>query len=75
MPGRPIWPVSIASAIRQRALSVPCTCCEMPIPHRIIDAREVANARATSRIVPAEIPHTSAIASGLNAATFFAISS
>src|SRR6185312_7133138 len=45
VPGRPIWPVIIASAIRQRALSVPCTCCEMPIPHRIIDARDFAKRR------------------------------
>ena len=65
MPGRPIWPVISDSAIRQRALSVPCTCCEMPMPHRIIDAFEVAYRRATSRIVSASMPQIGAIASGL----------
>ena len=40
MPGRPIWPVISASAIRQRALSVPWTCCEMPMPQKMIDAFE-----------------------------------
>ena len=41
-PGRPTWPVIRHSAIRQRALSVPWTCCEMPMPHRIIEPFEVA---------------------------------
>src|SRR3569832_974204 len=41
VPGRPIWPVISASAMRQRALSVPCTCCDTPMPHRIIEARNV----------------------------------
>ena len=50
MPGRPTCPVISASAIRQRALSVPCTCCEMPMPHRIIEPRDVAYRRATSRM-------------------------
>ena len=38
VPGRPTWPVISASAIRQRALSVPCTCCEMPMPQKMIEA-------------------------------------
>ena len=33
---------SRARAIRQRALSVPWTCCEIPIPQKIIAARAVA---------------------------------
>ena len=49
VPGLPIWPVISASAIRQRALSVPCTCCEMPMPHRIIEPFEVAYRRARPR--------------------------
>ena len=61
--------------MRQRALSVPCVCCEIPIPHRIIDARDVANSRATARIVSAGMPQTGAIASGLCPATFFLSSS
>ena len=65
VPGRPTCPVIIVSAIRQRALSVPWMCCEMPMPHRIIDARDVANRRATSRIFGAGMPQTGAIASGL----------
>ena len=28
--------------MRQRALSVPCTCCEIPMPHRIIEPFDVA---------------------------------
>ena len=75
MPGRPTCPVISESAMRQRALSVPCTCCEMPIPHRIIDPFDVAYIRATSRIVCAGMPHTGAIASGLWPATFFLSSS
>ena len=65
MPGRPIWPVIRQSAIRQRALSVPWMCCEMPMPHRIIEPFDVANRRATSLIVSAGMPQTGAIASGL----------
>ena len=69
MPGRPIWPVISDSAIRQRALSVPWTCCEMPMPHRIIEPFEVAKRRATVRIVSAGMPQTGAIASGLKPST------
>ena len=35
-------PVIMVSAMRQRALSVPWTCCEMPMPQRIIDAFDFA---------------------------------
>ena len=59
------------SAIRQRALSVPWTCCEMPMPHRIIEPLEVAKARATSRMVSAGMPQIGAIFSGEK---FFAFS-
>ncbi len=45
------------------------------MPQRIIDARDVANSRATARIVSAGIPQTAAIASGLCPATFFLSSS
>ena len=38
MPGRPTCPVINASAIRQRALSVPWVCCEMPMPQKMIAA-------------------------------------
>ena len=38
VPGRPIWPVISASAIRQRALSVPWVCCDTPMPQKMIDA-------------------------------------
>jgi hypothetical protein len=51
--------------MRQRALSVPCTCCETPMPHMIIEPFDVAKARATSRIVSAGMPQIGAIASGL----------
>ena len=42
VPGRPIWPVMLASAIRQRTLSVPWVCWLTPMPQRIIDAGLVA---------------------------------
>ena len=42
VPGRPIWPLIMHSAIRQRALSVPWMCCDMPIPHKIIEAFDFA---------------------------------
>ena len=52
MPGRPTWPVISASAIRQRELSVPWVCWEMPMPQKIIErlglgvgARHVAQDR------------------------------
>jgi hypothetical protein len=52
VPGRPTWPVTIASAIRQRALSVPWVCCEMPMPQKMIallgagvGARDMAQGR------------------------------
>lgn len=64
-PGLPIWPVTVASAMRQRALSVPCTCWLTPMPQRIIAPLAVAKARATSRSVSAGTPQIGAIASGL----------
>ena len=64
VPGRPIWPVQVASAIRQRTLSVPCTCWLTPMPHRMIDDFAVAYARATSRSVAAGMPQIGAMASG-----------
>jgi len=42
VPGRPTCPVVSASAIRQRALSVPCTCWLMPMPQKMMEARDVA---------------------------------
>ncbi len=63
VPLRPIWPVVSASAIKQRALSVPCTCWLMPMPQKMSEAREVAYSRATSRSVWASMPQTSAIRS------------
>ncbi len=42
VPGRPTWPVISVRAIRHLALSVPCTCWLMPMPHRMIEAFEVA---------------------------------
>ena len=68
-PGLPIWPVTAQSAMRQRALSVPCTCWLTPMPQRIIDAFAVAKARATSRSVSAGMPQTGAMASGLQPIT------
>ena len=67
MPGRPTWPQISASEIRQRALSVPWTCCEMPMPQKMMPRWAVAKAGRRSRSVSASIPQTSAIASGGNA--------
>ena len=53
------------SAIRQRALSVPWTCCDMPMPHRIIEPLMSRTAARLRVIVSAGMPHTGAIASGL----------
>ncbi len=50
--------------MRQRALSVPCTCWLMPMPQRIIEPLEVAKSRATSRMVCAGMPQIGAIFSG-----------
>ncbi len=36
VPGRPIWPVISASAIRQRELSVPWVCCDTPMPQKMM---------------------------------------
>ena len=66
MPGRPTWPVISASAIKQRALSVPWTCWLMPMPQKMIEARERAYIRATSRKVSAGMPQIGSIFSGVN---------
>jgi len=66
VPGRPTCPVISASAIRQRALSVPCTCWLMPMPQKMMEARERAYNRATSRKVSAGMPQIGAIFSGVN---------
>ena len=64
-PGLPIWPVTVHSAIKQRTLSVPCTCWLTPMPHKIIAALARANSRATSRMADAGTPQIGSIASGL----------
>ncbi|MEY4364356.1 MAG: Tungsten-containing formate dehydrogenase alpha subunit [Pseudomonadota bacterium] len=64
-PGLPTCPVMDASAIRQRTLSVPCTCWLTPMPHKIMALFAVAKARATSRNAPASMPQMGAMASGL----------
>jgi hypothetical protein len=56
--------------MRQRALSVPWTCWEIPMPQKIIDPLDEAYRRATLRIVSASIPQIGAIASGENRRTF-----
>ncbi len=70
MPLRPIWPVVRASAIRQRELSVPCTCWLMPMPQKMIEPWLLAYRRATSFRVSASMPQTVAIFSGVNSRTF-----
>jgi len=42
VPGRPICPVAMHSAIRQRTLSVPCTCWLTPMPHKMMAFLAVA---------------------------------
>ena len=53
------------SAIRQRALSVPCTCWLMPMPHRIIEPLRVAYSAPPRGSSAAAMPQIGAIASGL----------
>ena len=65
MPGRPTWPVIMQSVIRQRELSVPWTCWEMPMPQKMMEARLRAKVRATSRRRSAGMPQRGAIFSGL----------
>ena len=48
LPGRPTLPVIAHSAIRQRALSVPVVCWEIPMPQKMIPARASPQTRATS---------------------------
>ena len=63
-PGRPICPHISASEIRQRELSVPCTCWLTPMPQKIIAERAAANSRATVRSVSASMPQSALIRSG-----------
>ena len=56
--------------MRQRALSVPWMCCEMPIPQKMIAAFAVAYSRATSRIIAASMPVIGATFSGEYSLTF-----
>ena len=55
-PGLPTFPVIAHSAIRQRALSVPVVCWEMPIPQKMMPPLASPQARATRRIVSAGTP-------------------
>ena len=69
VPGRPTCPVINESAMRQRALSVPWTCWEIPIPQKTMARSAVAYLRATVRMVSASMPHTAAIFSGGKSST------
>ena len=53
------------SAIRQRALSVPLTCWDIPMPQKMIAFSARANLRATVRNSSASMPQTGAISSGV----------
>ena len=53
---RPTFPVIAHIAMRQRALSVPVVCWEMPIPQKMIPASASPQARATRRITSAGTP-------------------
>ena len=55
-PGLPMFPVIAHSAIRQRALSVPVVCWEIPMPQKITPERASPQARATRRISSAGTP-------------------
>ena len=54
------------SAIKQRALSVPWVCWEMPMPQKMLAALARANLRATVRSTSASMPQIGAISSGVN---------
>ncbi len=58
------WPHISASEIRQRELSVPWMCWEMPMPQKIMPAFAVAKSRATWRSVSAGMPQIASIFSG-----------
>ena len=62
------------SAIRQRALSVPVVCWEIPIPQKMIAAPASPQSLATSRIVSASMPQIWAARSGGYWRTTFASS-
>ena len=57
-----------ASEIRQRELSVPWMCWEIPIPQKIMPALAVAKSRATARNTSASMPQIGAIFSGVKSA-------
>ena len=65
-----MWPVDSASEIRQRALSVPWVCCEMPMPQKIIARSAFAYRRAMSRISSGATPQAGAMASGVIGSTW-----
>ena len=56
LPGRPTFPVIAHIAMRQRALSVPVVCWEMPMPQKMTPAPASPQARATRRITSAGTP-------------------
>ena len=74
MPGRPTWPVIEHSAIRQRALSVPVVCWEIPMPQKTTAAPASPHSFATVRISSASIPQICAARSGGYSFTVFASS-
>ena len=63
-PGLPTWPVIAHIAIRQRELSVPVVCWEIPMPQKMTPAPASPQSRATSRIVAASMPQICAARSG-----------
>ena len=64
LPGRPTLPVIAHIAIRQRALSVPVVCWEIPMPQKMTPAPASPQARATRRITSASTPVIWAARSG-----------
>jgi len=55
-PGLPTFPVIEHIAIRQRALSVPVVCWEIPIPQKMTPDLALPQTRATRRISSAGTP-------------------
>jgi hypothetical protein len=74
VPGLPTWPVIAHIAIRQRELSVPVVCWEIPMPQKMTPAPASPHSRATSRIVAASMPQIWAERSGVYCLTIFASS-
>ena len=64
LPGLPMLPVIPHIAIRQRALSVPVVCWEIPMPQKITPAPASPQALATCRITAASMPVICAARSG-----------